>query len=195
MPLIKTQDMKAISTVLGQPQNITSKIKLMILLDISGHNGKQISEQIGISENRVSIIRNTPMYVEEKEKTFTELKKTCIDKKSDVVAYGDPVERVLKDNALAAANEKIRLMREGNNEFIRSSAAGDILDRAGYKPHTEKTKVEINITDKMADRFERVLDQSRGLESNRVKHDFGDPDEYNSDERTTSVKITKTMSS
>jgi hypothetical protein len=52
---------------------------------------------------------------------------------------------------------KIQLMQNGKSEFVKLSAAGDILDRAGYKASQEKTKVSIEITDKIADRFERAL--------------------------------------
>lgn len=157
MPRLVPQNMKTIKTIEGQPDKMNSKIRRIILLDIKGAKGKEIAEDIGLSENRVSIIRNTPFYREEREKTFQSLQSETIEKQSDQIAYGDPVEQELKDNALDAAKEKVRLMNEGTNDFVRSSAAGDILDRAGYKAHTEKTKLEITVTEKMAKGFERAL--------------------------------------
>ena len=157
MPRIVPQNMKTIKTIEGQPDKMNSRIRRMILLDIRGVSGKAMAEDLGITENRISIIRNTPFYREEKERTFQSMQDKTLEKQSDDIAYGDPVEQELKNNALSAAKEKVRLMKEATNDFVRSSAAGDILDRAGYKAHSEKSKLEVIVTEKMSERFEKVL--------------------------------------
>jgi len=49
------------------------------------------------------------------------------------------------------------LMRDGRSEFVQAAASSDILDRAGYKSYSDKTTASIELTEKMADRFERAL--------------------------------------
>ena len=83
-----------------------------------------------------------------------------ITKKADKVVTGDPVENRIKDLALRAVGVYCEILDNGTSERNRLSAADSVLDRAGYKPHTEKTSVSVEITEKMADRFERVLGQA-----------------------------------
>ena len=157
MPLIVPQHMKALSTISLQPEKMSGKIDAIMCMDVAGMKGNDIANKLGLSVSRISIIRNSPMYIAARDKMREDLKEQFVDKRADNLASGDPVENLLKTHALDAARAKIELMANGRSEFVRLAAAGDILDRAGYKASQEKSKVSIEITDKMASRFEEAL--------------------------------------
>ncbi len=157
MPVIKPQHLKSPSTIGLQPQRMTSKIKLIMLMDIAGYSASQIAQEIGLGINRVSIIRNSPLYQEQKAIEEEQLKERVIEKKSDRIASGDPTEAFLKKEALTSAIKIAELRDEAKSEFVKLNAARDLLDRGGYKSYTEKTTLSVEVTDKMADRFERAL--------------------------------------
>ncbi len=158
MPKIIPQMMKAITTINSQPEKMSSKIHLLVMMDIGGSTGNYMCEQTGLAQSRVSIIRNSPLFVEERTRQMDILRTQIIDKKSTNIAEGDPVETKLKSLAMSAVEtyEKI-LSRDGGSDSVKKVAADSILDRAGYKAHTEKMKVSIEVTEKMASRFEEVL--------------------------------------
>lgn len=157
MPEKKPQPLKALSTIKAQPQEINSKIEYILWLDITGKSGNEIAELIGLTPSRISIIRNSPMYMERLKSEMTKLREKYRDAQTKRTV-NDPVKDALTGAALDAAEAKIRLMESAESEFVRNQAAGDILDRAGYKKHEEKTSVKIEVTEKMADRFERALE-------------------------------------
>lgn len=149
--------MKAISTINAQPDRMTSKIHLLVLMDIGGATGNQMSEHSGMTPARISVIRNSPLFVEERNRKMLELQGKTIDKKSTSIAEGDPVEAKLKELAMSAVETYEQILKSGQSESVKKVAADSILDRAGYKAHTEKMKVSIEVTEKMASRFEEVL--------------------------------------
>ncbi len=149
--------MKAISTISQQPERMTSKIHLLVLMDIAGATGNQMSEHSGMSPARVSTIRNSPLFTEERNRKMSELQEQTIEKKSTSIAEGDPVETKLKALAMSAVETYEDILANANSESVKKVTADSILDRAGYKAHTEKMKVSIEVTEKMASRFEEVL--------------------------------------
>lgn len=149
--------MKAISTINAQPERMTSKIHLLVLMDIAGATGVQMSEHSGMTAARISVIRNSPLFTEERNRKMSELQGQTIDKKSSSIAEGDPVETKLKALAMSAVETYEDILKNGNSESVKKVAADSVLDRAGYKAHTEKMKVSIEVTEKMANRFEEVL--------------------------------------
>jgi len=157
MPRVIPQDMKAISTINAQPDRMTSKIHLLVLMDIAGATGNQMSEHSGMTPARISVIRNSPLFVEERNRKMIDLQSQTIDKKSTAIAKGDPVEERLKKLASQAVGVYADILTNGRSEAVKKVTADSVLDRAGYKPHTEKMKVSIEVTEKMADRFEEVL--------------------------------------
>ena len=157
MPRLIPQHLKSLNTIKMQPKKVDNRMELIMCLDVAGKSGNDIAAQLGLGATRVSIIRNSPLYLRGIEEKREQLEKQFMDKQTDVMTSGDPIEEALKDAALNAAKKKIDLMENSGNEFVQAAAAGDILDRAGYKSHTEKTKLTIEVTDKMADRFESAL--------------------------------------
>lgn len=157
MPLVKPRDLKSDLSLALEPDKMSSRIQIIIALDIAGYNGNQISENVGLTPGRVSIIRNSPMYLQERERKWEELQRQVVEKKSDKIVAGDPVENEIKGLALKAVGVYAKIIESGKSEFAQKAAADSILDRAGYKPHTDKTVLSVEVTEKMADRFERVL--------------------------------------
>lgn len=136
---------------------MTSRINLMLLMDVAGANGNEIAQAVGYTQGWVCTIRKSPMYREQVERKWAEMKEKVLDKKSDSVVAGDPVEIKMKEMAIKAVDEYERLLEKGRSDMVKKSTADAILDRAGYKAHTEKTKVTVEVTEKMASRFEKVL--------------------------------------
>lgn len=158
MPIIKPQHMKSLKSIAAQPRNLdTPKIDAIICMDLAGKGTNDIARELGMTAARISIIKGTPLYKQQRDVQRESLKGMFQEKQSDRLISGDPVENALKDAALNAAQKKIQLMNEGKSEFVQLAAAGDILDRAGYKSHQDKTLVSVTITEKMADRFERAI--------------------------------------
>lgn len=157
MPLVKPQCLKSMHTIGLQPQKMNERIEVIMCMDLAGKSGNAIAEELGLTPSRVSIIRNSPLYRTRLDVERDKLKELYREKQTDKLTTGDPVEEALKGAALEAAMKKIELMRSGQSEFVQSSSADGILDRAGYRPHQEKTKVTVEVTDKMADRFEAAL--------------------------------------
>lgn len=170
MPLLKPQSMKSLKTIAAQPKEIdTPKIDAIICMDIAGKGTNDIARELGMTASRISIIKGTPLYKQQRDAQREQLKGIFQEKQSDRLVSGDPVENALKDAALNAAKTKIDLMENGKSEFVKLAAAGDILDRAGYKAHQDKTLVSVTITEKMADRFERAITFKKNT-TNTAKH-------------------------
>lgn len=177
MGKVKLQMMKSIHHIKQQPDSLSSKMHIIVMLDIGGCNGNSIAEQVGLTPNRISIIRNSPLYLQERNSQMEALRTKFLEKKSDALSTGDPVETLIRAHCMDAVKKKIELMDKGRSEFVQNAAASDLLDRGGYKSHSEKTKLTVEVTEKMADRFEKVLGYER-----------------DSDDRQTKVKIESEMS-
>lgn len=182
MPRILPQEMKSISTIEAQPERMTSRLHLIVLMDIAGHSGVDIARSVGITQSRVSLIRNSPIYLETLVQEREALKERVLDKGSTRVVEGDPIERKLKSLALEAVGTYEHILRNGHSEGVQKVTADSVLDRAGYKPYTERVKTTIELTDKIAQRFERAL--SVGEEKN----------EHSGTERTTTVSYKEEVS-
>ncbi len=177
MPKLVPQSLKALTTIKMQPQKVDSRMEVIMCLDIAGKSGRDIADHLKIGEQRISIIRNSPLYLNRIVEKREEMKTLFMEKQTDQMTSGDPIEEALKNAALDAAKKKIDLMENSGSEFVQAAAAGDILDRAGYKSYTEKTKVTVEVTEKMANRFERALNY-----------------EHPDNDRKTKVSITQEMS-
>ena len=179
MATVKPQELKSLCTIKQQPEKMSSHIQLIIAMDIAGYNGNEIAENIGYTPGRVSVIRNSPLYKEARESKWTDLQDKVTDKKSTEIVKGDPVELRIKGLAMRAVEQQASLLEGADSDFVRNAVANSLLDRAGYKPYTEKTKISVEVTEKMADRFERVLGRNNG---------------FSEDAGQTKVRVTQTVS-
>ena len=160
MPLVKPRELKSINSINLEPDKLSSKMHVIISMDIAGYTGNQISEAIGMTAGRVSIIRNSPLFIQERDRKREELHAQVISKKSDKIVAGDPVEMAIKELALRAVGTYDHLLDNAKSEMVKKATADAILDRSGYKAHTDRTVVSVEVTERMADRFERVLGRS-----------------------------------
>lgn len=157
MPRLVPQHLKSLNTINCQPQKVSSKTELIMLLDIAGHSNGDISKALDMSVGYVSTIKNSPIYKQELVKMREEMRKSVVDKKSDEIICGDPVEVMIKDACLSAAQIKISLMEGSESDFVKNAAASDVLGIGGYMKKTQKTTTVIEVDSKMASRWERVL--------------------------------------
>lgn len=157
MPTKLPQSMKSLASIKAQPQEMTPRIEAIICMDLAGKGTGDIARELGMTDARISVIKSSPMYQQQRAVEKSKLHEMYREKQTDRLTSGDPVEEALKGAALEAARTKIELMANGKSEFVKLAASGDILDRAGYKAHQEKTIVSVTVTDKMADRFEKAL--------------------------------------
>ena len=174
MPKVVPQMMKAISTINAQPDKLSPKMDQIILMDIAGWTGNRICAELGMSASRISIIRTSPLFVEARDKKSSELSAQFMEKRSDKLVAGDPVNELIKRTCLSAVQKKIHLMDNAESEYVQNTAASDLLDRGGYKAHTEKTRVTVEVTEKMATRFEKVLglgdNNANGTDAGNERH-------------------------
>ena len=157
MPLTVPQELKSLKTIALQPMEMNNRIEVIMCMDLAGKGTGDIARALDMCDSRISIIKGSPLYRQEMESRREKLLEKFRDKQTDKLTSGDPVEEALKGAALNAARKKIELMDNGKSEFVQLAAAGDILDRAGYRSHQEKTKISVEITDKMSERFESAL--------------------------------------
>ena len=153
---MKPQYLRSDSYKSIQPTRETSRTRQILLLELAGKRNSEIADAVGMTESRVSVIRNCPMYKQQMVKLQKTLSSEVIEKTSDKIV-SDPVEAELKGAALEAAQKYKELMRKSKSEFVQKASADAILDRTGYKAHTSKTTVNVEVTEKMASRFEEAL--------------------------------------
>lgn len=174
MPLLKPQHLKSLSTINSQPQTITSRVEKIMDLDLVGHSTSEISEIIGISESRISVIKHSPLYQQTIKELKNKLSEKVINDEGERRVFGDPVEKILKEAAVDAAKEKVNLALNAESEFVRNVASSDILKL--YK--TNKVTTVIEIDEKVGSRLERVLKN----------------EEFNSNERKYKIRVTQEVS-
>ena len=179
MPRIVPQIAKAPSTIHAQPRQLNTRINDILLLDLAGATTNEIAEKLDYEVSRVSLIKTSPLYMQRITEERALLASRVIEKKSDKIVT-DTVQARLKGLASRAVDEYENLLEDGKSEVVRKTVADEILDRAGYKAAGEKTSVVVQLTEKMADRFERVM---------------GLPDGHSKPERGTTISIKKEMSS
>lgn len=168
MPTHKPQHLKSLLTINAQPQHMTPRMVTIIYMELGGMNNKQISEEIGLSADRVSVIKNCPMYKQQRTVVQGKLEKEVLDKQSTKIVAGDPVDIMMKDACVEAARKKIELMGRAESEFVQNAAASDILGIGGYQKKTSKTTTVIEVDQKLGERFERILRD--GHQSDERKH-------------------------
>lgn len=162
--VLKPQYQKSAGHVNIQPKHNTGIIQLILGYDLCGWTTSEIAEKVSLSVSRVSVIKNSPLYMGQMELRRGEFSAAIVDKKATEITAGDPVEKEIKRLAVKAIEVKGFLLEQAGSEFVKNSVASDLLDRAGYKPEVKKTITSVEVTEKMADRFEKVL----GYETRKI---------------------------
>ena len=101
-----------------------------------GFSQREISERLGISESRLSIIAKSPLFKLTVKKLESELDEGV--RKS---------QRILAEAAPEAAETLVDIMRNKELQRLRKEASMDILRGAGAVRGEEKPRLNINISD------------------------------------------------
>jgi hypothetical protein len=163
MPVIKRQDELAQSTRKLQPKKDSSVVQLILAYDLCGWKNKRISEQLGICESRISIIKSSPMYKAQRAARWEELQAQTLDKSSDKISDGDPVQKQFDEFAPEAAKLKVELARTAQSEMVRNAALSECIEKSRFGAKQTKMKTSIEVSEKIADRFLKIheLDNRR----------------------------------
>jgi hypothetical protein len=178
MPQLVPQVLKAESSVNAQPKRYSSRINMIAAMDVAGSTGNEIAAALGYTPARVSVIRTSPMYQQVVEQERSKLLVQVVNKKSTQVVE-DSVDARLKQMASRAVDTYSDLLDNARSEIVKKTVADEILDRSGHKSRSDQSKIVVQLTEKMADRFERVMGMSDGIIQS---------------ERRTDITITKEMS-
>lgn len=161
MPRLVPQEQKSPSTIAQQPKNETTTIQRVLMFDLAGWSNNDIAQEMGYTPAWISTIQNCPMYMGLKKDRMSALQDRVDTGVAERVVAGDPVKEKIKALAIDAINIQETLMKNAASEFVRANVADKILDRAGYNTSKEKTVLSVEVTEKMASRFERVLGHDR----------------------------------
>lgn len=134
-----------------------SVVQIIMMYDLCGWKNNRIATAVGLTEARVSIIRNSPLYINQRDERRKEMQSRVIETKAEAIASGDPVEEVFRSHALEMAEGLVEEARNGETAQVRQMAKKDILDRAGYLVKAKTTKRTIEVSEKIAGRLEAAL--------------------------------------
>ena len=156
MPILKDFSELSQSRLDNFPKRNTSTIQLMLAYDICSWKVPAIAKAVGLSEARVYIIRNSPLYKSQREQLWEELREQVTGRKAEAIVAGDPIELKIKELAVRAIEKKEFLLDNSKAE-VQNAVASDLLDRAGYTAEKKKIKASFELSAKTAQRFERIL--------------------------------------
>jgi len=122
------------------PDKINLRHRALMRRLVAGMNLTQACEDLGYSLQRASVIVNSPLFLEEKEKMSKNVERGFVDAESTRLS-ADPTRAIL-DDAKEAAAKTMKGALNANSESVKINAAKDILDRTGY---AKEDKVNANI--------------------------------------------------
>lgn len=139
-----------------EPEEWTPRHELVVRLHLASIRNKDIPrwmEQAGVepfSESRISVIINDPRAQRLREM----FARSAIDRMENVQ---DRLEAVSNE----ALTEVIDQLRNHEDAKVRQRAAFSILDRAGYSKIERRAVASFNVTDKVLDRMEQALKETK----------------------------------
>lgn len=163
MPRIVPQHLKAIYTIQQQPDRLKDYTEIMMYAEIAGKSNNEIAQLVGLSFQRASTIRNSPLYRQQMDVLKERMRAEAIDKTTNRALVNEKLE----DLALSAVDKYKELLDKAESQFVQKATADAILDRTGHKAFTEKTKVSVEVTERMASRFDKVLGYDEPSENAR----------------------------
>ncbi len=158
------QDQKSASHISAQPKNMEkNSVRLIMMYDIAGLGTNEIAEQMDMNISRVSIIKNSALYIEQRREKMREIEDKVVKRTAEKITE-NPAFAVLLDPEvqLACAQEKIKLATDNKNAFVRNSATTEILALGGIMPQktADKGKTTLVIEEKLAMRLGFAKDYS-----------------------------------
>jgi hypothetical protein len=179
MPVLKSQDEKSALHIAAQPQDMgKNSVQLIMVHDLAGYGTGEIAEALGMTAGRISVIKGSPLYQEERQRRWMVMKDQIVSKTTDKL-LSDPAREVLAAAREDCARMKVDLALNGRSEFVRNAASSDVLAINGITPErkTDKTsQVTVVIEEKMARRF-------------GFARDYKSPEEQEVIERTTTINV------
>ena len=140
-----------------QVKKITSRYREIMRRLICGDTPADIKRDIRMSDTNFSIVTNSDLFLAEKGKMEQEVRDGLIKKLGEDRAL-KPVDQILEDACVEAAQTDVNLMRSGS-ERVKRDCAWDIMNRRGYKPR-EHMEVEGSVILKgaIADNVKKALE-------------------------------------
>lgn len=149
------------STINAYPDKISSRHRTLMRLLISGRTLSQACEELGYTVARASVIVNSPLFKEEKDKMEKELGKGFVEAEAGKLS-ADPTKVALND-AKEIAVKTLKGALSDPSGTVRVSAAKDILDRTGYaKEDKIKANVMVEPSQSLLDMLVRVMGNKNG---------------------------------
>lgn len=168
---MKPQDEKSEAHVNLQPKNMEkNSVRLIMAYDLAGYGSSETAALMGMNVSRVSIIKNSPVYIEEKKKRFNELLAQVGDGVAKQVV-NDPARAILSEARERAAQTKVSML-DSKQDFVKNAASSEILAFGGILPAKhgeERHKVTVVMEKKMAKGFGFALDYSEPLPAARIE--------------------------
>jgi len=115
-----------------QLQHMSSRHRAMMRYLIAGKTIGEIAEMFALTQARVSIIINSPLFRAERAKMDSEVNSVFTENEGSKI-HRDEVRQLLEEEALKSLNKVIELRDGATSERVRQLSALEILDRAGYK--------------------------------------------------------------
>ena len=124
----KTKTIKKINT--NHIQKMTTKHEEIMRRKLSGETNKEIAKAVKLTEERISFICNSPIFVD-----LINKKRKSINERFEEELALDNVKSKFHKAAPEAADTIINEMKNSTNSKIKLSAANDVL---GYDGHQKK---------------------------------------------------------
>ena len=143
------------------PKEMSSRHRSVMRMEIAGHTTNDIASELGFNVQRLSLIMNSPLYIEEREKMERDVRREFVEAEGKKLAM-DKTHQTLADNSNKAAKTLVgALDDEGGG--VRISAAKEILDRTGYvKEEKVRANVLVEPSQSLIDMLTRVKGEGRG---------------------------------
>lgn len=152
---MKSQEEKSEAHKALQPKNMEkNSVRLIMAYDLAGYGTRETSELMNMDEGRISVIKNSPVYKEEKKKRFDEILASVGTGVAKQVIE-DPARKILNDARVEAAEVKVGLLRS-KQDFVKNSASSEILAFGGILPAKhgeERSRVTVVLEKKLAKNF------------------------------------------
>ena len=140
------------------PKDLSSRHRAAMRMDIAGHTLNDIAEELGFNVQRLSLIRNSPLYIEERDKMARDVKREFVEAEGKKLSM-DKTAQHLQDNTLKAAQTLAGALNDESGS-VRISAAKDILDRQGY---AKEEKIRANVLVEPSDSLIEMLNRVGGV--------------------------------
>lgn len=155
MKILQTQE-KSKHTRSRRPINFNKKVLSILHYELSGWTRQAIADRVNLTLNAVNVICTNDNYKARFNSAMSKVEDAIIAQRAKE-AIEDVVVKTFREAAPAAALKKVDLMNNASSEFVQSSNASEILDRAGYKVEQKKFTSTTEVSEEIATRWEKLL--------------------------------------